>query len=277
MDVVKSANSTMVRCSGASADRTFEIPTPPGISHSQQADDISQHDMSLRRPSLLLCRTAIQALAAAEACTSAAAHGAGRVIQEAWSCPPFALFGSAATARPLVSLADFQPCSGRQRQGSQPLPHQPLRTSFTATPAAAQSTGATHPAQTLAYLQHSCLPASATLQSSQQRPFARQASVDADDARRRHAGKPAAEAENPSSQDAAHSPSGWTRREVWNAPNAISMARLLSGPIIASWIVAGKTDAALLGLVISGGGIFHLCALDKMHDAAIHIHPVLAT
>lgn len=39
---------------------------------------------------------------------------------------------------------------------------------------------------------------------------------------------------------------------MWNAPNAISLARLLSGPVIASWIIAGKTDAALIGLVVSG-------------------------
>lgn len=52
--------------------------------------------------------------------------------------------------------------------------------------------------------------------------------------------------------DAAQRHSGWTRREVWNAPNAISMARLISGPVIAYWIMAGRMDAALPALVISG-------------------------
>lgn len=45
---------------------------------------------------------------------------------------------------------------------------------------------------------------------------------------------------------------GWTRQEVWNAPNAISMARLVSGPVIAGWIIAGEWQAALIALTISG-------------------------
>ncbi len=56
-----------------------------------------------------------------------------------------------------------------------------------------------------------------------------------------------------SGEPSAASGSGWTRREVWNAPNAISVARLVSGPVIASWIVAGDLNAALVALVISGG------------------------
>ena len=46
--------------------------------------------------------------------------------------------------------------------------------------------------------------------------------------------------------------SGWTQQEVLNVPNAISMARLLSGPVIAGWIIAGEWQTALLALAISG-------------------------
>lgn len=45
---------------------------------------------------------------------------------------------------------------------------------------------------------------------------------------------------------------GWTRREVLNAPNLISLARLASGPVIAHWIVAGELRIALAVLVVSG-------------------------
>ena len=48
------------------------------------------------------------------------------------------------------------------------------------------------------------------------------------------------------------SEAGWTRREVLNAPNAISAARILSGPLIAYWILAGQWGPALAALVISG-------------------------
>jgi hypothetical protein len=92
------------------------------------------------------------------------------------------------------------------------------------------------------------------------RSFASQSSPDcggaSGDARRRQTDTvPAAETHS-AGDDAAqrHSGwhSGWTRREVWNAPNAISMARLISGPVIAYWILAGRMDAALPALVISG-------------------------
>lgn len=42
---------------------------------------------------------------------------------------------------------------------------------------------------------------------------------------------------------------GWSRQEVFNLPNALSMARLLSGPLIASWII----DAQVLGVGCSRG------------------------
>ncbi len=45
---------------------------------------------------------------------------------------------------------------------------------------------------------------------------------------------------------------GWTRWEVVNAPNLISLARLASGPLIAHWIVAGELRLALGGLVVAG-------------------------
>lgn len=40
--------------------------------------------------------------------------------------------------------------------------------------------------------------------------------------------------------EAALQAAGWSRREVLNIPNALSMARLLSGPVIASWILDGQ-------------------------------------
>lgn len=40
----------------------------------------------------------------------------------------------------------------------------------------------------------------------------------------------------------AFSRAGWSRREVLNIPNGLSMLRLLSGPVIASWILAGQVS-----------------------------------
>lgn len=45
---------------------------------------------------------------------------------------------------------------------------------------------------------------------------------------------------------------GWSRRELWNAPNAVSMARLLSGPFIAAWIFSGEWQTAFIALAVSG-------------------------
>jgi cardiolipin synthase len=44
---------------------------------------------------------------------------------------------------------------------------------------------------------------------------------------------------------------GWTRAGVLNGPNAISLARLLSGPVIAAWIVAGDFHLAAPALAVS--------------------------
>ncbi len=44
---------------------------------------------------------------------------------------------------------------------------------------------------------------------------------------------------------------GWTRAGVLNGPNAISLARLLSGPLIAHWIVAGDFHLAAPALAVS--------------------------
>jgi hypothetical protein len=33
---------------------------------------------------------------------------------------------------------------------------------------------------------------------------------------------------------------GWSRDQVFNLPNGLSMARLLSGPVIAAWIIDGQ-------------------------------------
>jgi len=45
---------------------------------------------------------------------------------------------------------------------------------------------------------------------------------------------------------------GWTRREVLNAPNVISLLRLASGPVIAHWIVADELRIALAALLCAG-------------------------
>ena len=45
---------------------------------------------------------------------------------------------------------------------------------------------------------------------------------------------------------------GWTRREVLNLPNALSMARLLSGPAVAHLILQHQWPAALVTLTIAG-------------------------
>ena len=45
---------------------------------------------------------------------------------------------------------------------------------------------------------------------------------------------------------------GWTRREVLNLPNALSMARLLSGPVVAHLILQRQWPAALVTLTIAG-------------------------
>lgn len=45
---------------------------------------------------------------------------------------------------------------------------------------------------------------------------------------------------------------GWTRREVVNIPNALSMARLLSGPLVAQLIMTHQWPAALTTLAIAG-------------------------
>ena len=45
---------------------------------------------------------------------------------------------------------------------------------------------------------------------------------------------------------------GWTRQEVLNLPNALSMARLLSGPVVAHLILQHQWPAALVTLTIAG-------------------------
>lgn len=45
---------------------------------------------------------------------------------------------------------------------------------------------------------------------------------------------------------------GWTCREVLNVPNALSMARLLSGPVVAHLILQHQWPAALAALTIAG-------------------------
>ncbi|KAL6779333.1 PGP2 [Auxenochlorella protothecoides x Auxenochlorella symbiontica] len=44
---------------------------------------------------------------------------------------------------------------------------------------------------------------------------------------------------------------GWSRQEVLNVPNALSMARMVSGPAIGWWIVQGQWDLAAPALAVS--------------------------
>jgi hypothetical protein len=46
--------------------------------------------------------------------------------------------------------------------------------------------------------------------------------------------------------------SSWSRAEVLNWPNAISLARLLSGPLLVGMILQGFLRAALVGLALAG-------------------------
>jgi hypothetical protein len=48
------------------------------------------------------------------------------------------------------------------------------------------------------------------------------------------------------------SETGWSREDVVNWPNAISLARLLSGPLLAGMILQGFPRAALIGLALAG-------------------------
>lgn len=45
---------------------------------------------------------------------------------------------------------------------------------------------------------------------------------------------------------------GWTRQAVYNVPNAISVARLVSGPVIAWLVLNEQWGIALVSLAISG-------------------------
>jgi hypothetical protein len=44
---------------------------------------------------------------------------------------------------------------------------------------------------------------------------------------------------------------GWSRAEVATLPNALSMARLLSGPLLAAWVVQGRWELAAPALAVS--------------------------
>lgn len=54
------------------------------------------------------------------------------------------------------------------------------------------------------------------------------------------------------STDVAAVGNGWTKTEVLNWPNGISMARLISGPVLGWMIMEGLTTPALVGLVLAG-------------------------
>ena len=53
---------------------------------------------------------------------------------------------------------------------------------------------------------------------------------------------------------------GWTREAVLNVPNALSMGRLISGPIVAYLILEGHWAAAMGTLTVAGAGAAS-CAL----------------
>ncbi len=48
------------------------------------------------------------------------------------------------------------------------------------------------------------------------------------------------------------SEAGWTHQAIYNIPNALSMARLVSGPVIAWLILNEQWGVALVSLAISG-------------------------
>ncbi len=48
------------------------------------------------------------------------------------------------------------------------------------------------------------------------------------------------------------SETGWTHQAVYNIPNALSMARLVSGPVIAWLILNEQWGVALVSLAVSG-------------------------
>lgn len=50
---------------------------------------------------------------------------------------------------------------------------------------------------------------------------------------------------------------GWTYEEVVTAPNALSMARLISGPVIASWILSGQVRSIHKASVHTGFVLVH--------------------
>lgn len=45
---------------------------------------------------------------------------------------------------------------------------------------------------------------------------------------------------------------GWTRQALYNIPNAISIARMVSGPVIAWLVLNEQWGIALVSLAVSG-------------------------
>jgi len=45
---------------------------------------------------------------------------------------------------------------------------------------------------------------------------------------------------------------GWSRSEVVNVPNALSLARAIAGPVIAVWVSEGYVQEAFVGLCVAG-------------------------
>jgi hypothetical protein len=214
--------------------------------------------MSSRARLLLVFRITGQALAAAEAGAFASPTGAllhsSAVFHESANLHLTRL-GNAVAVAPLVGNEDGQLCHTHDATERR---QQLFRGFVTAATPAVSVTPWSLRSETLpSPLHRICCRAS----------FASQAGTScggaSNDARRRQPGAVTASVD-PARHDAAQHRSGWTRQEVWNVPNAISMARLVSGPLIAYWIVVGRMDAALLGLAISG---------DSIYTSTIHCWP----
>jgi cardiolipin synthase (CMP-forming) len=56
----------------------------------------------------------------------------------------------------------------------------------------------------------------------------------------------------PQEQQVPTDTAGWTTGQVVNFPNTVSMLRLLSGPLIAHWILQSQWNLAVPGLAIAG-------------------------
>ncbi|CAK0787816.1 hypothetical protein CVIRNUC_011038 [Coccomyxa viridis] len=123
----------------------------------------------------------------------------------------------------------------------------------------ALSSGSANPPHIQRQSQHSILPPSSTLSvlRGNSRPpiaFSQAAGFAASSASHASSSKPSRESTPTKTKTAgqAFHDAGWTRREVFNIANALSMGRLLSGPLVAHLIMQHHWPAALTTLAIAG-------------------------